>query len=62
MAVLRLSEAKRRYPEADFAECRDPRHEAEKGRKAEAVVVVGEEVHAVCSACLQRALADNWAD
>lgn len=62
MPVLRLSEAQRRYPERDFADCRDPRHEAEKSRRAVAVAIVGDRIHAVCNDCLQRVLGENWAD
>jgi hypothetical protein len=61
MPVIRLSEAQRRYPERDFAECRDPHHEAEKSKRAVAVAIVGDDVYPVCNACLQRVLV-NWAD
>ncbi|MCL4464860.1 MAG: hypothetical protein M1401_01350 [Chloroflexi bacterium] len=63
MGVLRLSSARRRYPELDFAECRDPRHDPRDSRQPVVAVVARDDtVCPVCKACLPRILGENYTD
>ncbi|MHB1130943.1 MAG: hypothetical protein ACYC4L_00960 [Chloroflexota bacterium] len=62
MAVMRLNTARRRFPEAEFPECQDPKHDPTQSREPVAVVDHYGRVFAVCKSCLPRVLGEQYTD